>query len=152
MRSDAAGERVNSSRPSTRSPSSRNYLGAGKRWRLLFSLLFLVGVWQLLAGPGPRLKTFKPSLRLSELRPKLARWAYVTLLCDDIMAEPAFVLVRSLKRTGTPHDVVVMTLNVSNRTLQSLALLGAIAIPIKDPVRYPFQITASRRAINKPCR
>ena len=139
-------------RAAPRFSSSKPFLGAEKRWRLLFFLLFLVGIWQLLAGPGLRFGATTPSLQYQDLRPKLTRWAYVTLLCDDIMAEPAFVLVQSLKRTGTPHDVVVLTLNVSSATLQSLKLLGAIIKPIEDPVRYPFEITAKRLAINKPCR
>ena len=150
MRPEASSERANPSRAAARYPASTSFLGAEKRWRLLIFLLFLVGIWQILAGP--RFKATTSSLHYQDLRPKLHRWAYVTLLCDDIMAEPAFVLVQSLKRTGTPHDVVVLTLNVSSSTLQSLTLLGAIIKPIDAPVRYPFEITAKRIAINKPCR
>lgn len=68
------------------------------------------------------------------------------------MAEAAFVLVHSVRRTGSPHDVVVLTLNVSNRTLAALQTLGALIAPITEPVAYLFTITADRLAINKPCR
>lgn len=80
------------------------------------------------------------------------KYAYCTLLCDDVMAEAAMVMVHSVKRTGTPHDMVILTLNVSNRTLDSLRSLGAKIWPITKPVPYPFAITADRMAINKPCR
>ncbi|CAI7907538.1 unnamed protein product [Closterium sp. NIES-54] len=80
------------------------------------------------------------------------KYAYVTLLCDDVMAEAAMVMVHSVRRTGTPHDIVILTMNVSNRTLESLVALGAKIEPILEPVPYPFAVTADRLAINKPCR
>ncbi|CAI5952472.1 unnamed protein product, partial [Closterium sp. NIES-65] len=61
-------------------------------------------------------------------------------------------MVHSVRRTGTPHDIVILTMNVSNRTLESLVALGAKIEPILEPVPYPFAVTADRLAINKPCR
>ena len=118
----------------------------------MYAILFIVGLWQL--DSAHRSSASPTSLRSAlELtrRPK-HKYAYVTLLCDDIMAEAALVLVLSVKRTGTPHDMVVLTLNVSNRTLAALLTLGAIIAPITEPVAYPFAVTADRLAINKPCR
>eukprot|EP00271_Cylindrocystis_brebissonii_P022200 TRINITY_DN840_c0_g2_i1.p1 TRINITY_DN840_c0_g2~~TRINITY_DN840_c0_g2_i1.p1 ORF type:complete len:1006 (+),score=150.73 TRINITY_DN840_c0_g2_i1:961-3978(+) len=112
--------------------------------------LFLIGVWQLTVGPA--LISFKnhDSLPLIKSRPN--KYAFLTLLCDDVMAEAAMVLVHSVKQTGSPHDVIVLCMNVSNRTLEALQVLGAKIEPITDPVKYPFAITSDRLAINKPCR
>ncbi|CAI5986779.1 unnamed protein product [Closterium sp. NIES-64] len=84
--------------------------------------------------------------------PSTLRYAYVTLLCDDVMAPGALVLVHSLKRTGTPHDVVVLTMNVSEVTAAQLQLLGARVKQIEEAIPYPFPATPNRVAINKPCR
>ncbi|CAI5517975.1 unnamed protein product [Closterium sp. Naga37s-1] len=84
--------------------------------------------------------------------PSTLRYAYVTLLCDDVMAPGALVLVHSLKRTGTPHDVVVLTMNVSEGTAALLQLLGARVKQIEEAIPYPFPATPNRVAINKPCR
>ena len=62
------------------------------------------------------------------------------------------VMVHSVLRTGTKNDMVILTLNVSNQTLEHLVALGARIEPIIDPVPYPFAVTADRLAINKPCR
>ncbi|CAI7804717.1 unnamed protein product, partial [Closterium sp. NIES-54] len=84
--------------------------------------------------------------------PSTLRYAYVTLLCDDVMAPGALVLVHSLKRTRTPHDVVVLTMNVSDGTAARLQLLGARVKQIEEAIPYPFPATPNRVAINKPCR
>ena len=135
-------------------PSSRGVNQAGTPWSSilwrLYIILFVVGLWQL-APRSPVSPTTSRRSALDLTRPKL-KYAYVTLLCDDIMAEAALVLVLSVKRTGTPHDMVVLTLNVSNRTLAALVTLGAIIAPITEPVAYPFAVTVDRLAINKPCR
>ncbi|CAI5486826.1 unnamed protein product [Closterium sp. Naga37s-1] len=68
------------------------------------------------------------------------------------MAPGALVLVHSLKRTRTPHDVVVLTMNVSDGTAARLQLLGARVKQIEEAIPYPFPATPNRVAINKPCR
>lgn len=80
-------------------------------------------------------------------------YAYVTLLCDDVMAKATITLVYSLKLTGTNNDIVVLVSpKVSEKTRFDLGTLGARVILIVKFVKYPFPITEQRLAINKPCR
>lgn len=138
------------------SPSQHRFLNQSyeekiRWWKSVTGLSFLIflgGLLYLTLG-----SEWKGPQTLERLAVKTRyRYAYLTLLCDDIMAEAAMVLVHSLKRTGTPHDVVILTMNVSNKTVESLQTLGAKIEWITDPVTYPFSVTADRLAINKPCR
>lgn len=81
------------------------------------------------------------------------RGAYLTLLCDDVMARAAFVLVQSLRKTQTTHDIVVLSLSASNETVSELEHLGAKVLRIKKAVKYPFKRKShTARVINKACR
>ncbi|OBZ91405.1 Glycogenin-1 [Choanephora cucurbitarum] len=79
--------------------------------------------------------------------------AYVTFLCDDVMAEAAQVLVYSLKQTDTQHDIVVLVLNeVTQPSRDRLIHLGAKIINVNQ-IKYPWVSAAARKkGFNKACR
>lgn len=79
--------------------------------------------------------------------------AYATLLCNDLMEDAAAVLVFSLKQTGSPHDIVVLSMpGVSDDVIARLQALGARIHTVTRPVEYPWPVTQARAAIAKPCR
>ncbi len=80
-------------------------------------------------------------------------YAYATLLCDSVMADAALVLVHSLKATGTPFDILVLSLKVPRDVKDQLQRLGAKIIQLEKPISYPFNnLTRQRKSVNKQCR
>ncbi|KAI8367102.1 nucleotide-diphospho-sugar transferase [Blakeslea trispora] len=79
--------------------------------------------------------------------------AYVTFLCDDVMAEASEVLVYSLNQTKTQHDIVVLVLEeVSQQSRDRLEHLGAKIISV-DQIKYPWiSAAAKKKGYNKACR
>lgn len=79
--------------------------------------------------------------------------AFVTFLCDDEMLQSTRVLVRSIQKTETTRDIVVMVLDeVSAESRSQLEQLGAIIRPI-ERIQYPYEKMQSfKPGINKQCR
>ncbi|KAJ3047981.1 Exostoses (Multiple)-like 3 [Rhizophlyctis rosea] len=86
---------------------------------------------------------------------KKESFAYVTLLCDDVMLDATLVLAHSIKLTGSPHPFIVLTLaGVSNEAYLKLRTPGVGVDEVREvpQLEYPFPINDARRAINKMCR
>ncbi|KAI8984011.1 nucleotide-diphospho-sugar transferase [Mycotypha africana] len=81
------------------------------------------------------------------------KYAYVTFLCDDVMGEATEVLVYSLNKTNTKHDILVLVLDeVTQRLRDRLEFLGAKTISIEQ-VKYPWDSDKARqKGFNKACR
>lgn len=125
-----------------------------RRFRLLVRILvvFLVcGLvwrvrWSLMARwVGPVL-TSTPSSSILATKPK---YAYATLLCDDVMTDAIKVLIYSLKKTTDYPFLLLVLPGVTQR--QELVKLGAEIHEI-SMLDYPFRVTAEKAAINKMCR
>ncbi|EME31801.1 alpha-1,4-N-acetylglucosaminyltransferase EXTL3 isoform 2 [Galdieria sulphuraria] len=80
------------------------------------------------------------------------RYAYATLLCDDVMLPATRAWLQSLKMTNTSFPIVVLVLpQLSLEGREELEKLGSIVLDV-TPLEYPFTLTKSRLRDNKPCR
>ena len=82
-------------------------------------------------------------------------FAYVTLLCDDVMLDSVLVLAASLQSTNTVHPFIVLTLtNLSAVARQELTHPDSGVTELRDVARlpYPFRVGQSALVMNKPCR
>lgn len=133
-----------------------------RRLRILIRLALLAGALALVAvitGKGillARIRAWRsdPSIQLPYSSQHSvpnggSKYAYATLLCDDVMTDAIKVLIYSLKKT-TSHPFLVLVLpGVKER--QELLKLGAEIHEI-SMLDYPFRVTAEKTAINKMCR
>ena len=76
-------------------------------------------------------------------------YAYVSLLCDDLMIEAAKTLIFTLSQTTKNKIIIMIMEQVQQR--QVLESLGAELMVI-DELAYPFPITQDKKNINKMCR
>ncbi|KAI8094768.1 nucleotide-diphospho-sugar transferase [Thamnidium elegans] len=119
-------------------------------WKLLASLLFITILIFFLQNPLSYKQVEQAVSEQIIINPKKA---FVSFLCDDIMGEATQVLVHSLKKTKTRHDIVVLVLDeVTPLTRTKLEYLGAKIIHV-DQIKYPWDSNSARRkGFNKACR
>ncbi|KAJ3036693.1 Exostoses (Multiple)-like 3 [Rhizophlyctis rosea] len=97
------------------------------------------------------------SKALTAIQEKPESFAYVTLLCDDIMLESTLVLAHSVKLSGSPHPFIVLILSTVSEEAQAKLSTPGVGV---DDVRlvpeleypYPDEINDAKRAMNKMCR
>lgn len=109
------------------------------------AIIFAIVIWMRKMNKGP--------LSYLQIRPEQApampRYAYATLLCDDVMAGAIKVLIYSLKKTTRYPFLLLVLPGVTRR--DELIALGAEIHEI-SMLEYPFRVTAEKAAINKMCR
>ena len=82
-------------------------------------------------------------------------YAYVTLLCDDVMLDPVLVLAASLRSANTSHPFIVLTLaNLSATARHELTHPNSGVTELRSVAQlpYPFKVGAAGMTMNKPCR
>jgi len=87
----------------------------------------------------------------SKITVKTPRYAFATLLCDDVMSEAIRVLLGSFKEHHGDRFPFLLLVLPAVKDRADLQRLGAIIHEI-DALDYPFRVTAEKAAINKQCR
>ena len=107
-----------------------------------------IGLIFLILTNGPEASK-SPSLSYKRTGER-KRYAYASLLCDDVMIDATKVLIHSLKKTGTKYPFILLVLPEVKQT-KDLIRLGAELHPISQ-LDYPFKVNSEKVAINKMCR
>ncbi|CEI98825.1 hypothetical protein RMCBS344292_12925 [Rhizopus microsporus] len=125
-----------------------------RTWRLLLGLLVTVALLYIVQRQTTtRFSKGATTAQVEIVNDAADKNAFATFLCDDVMGEATEVLVYSLKKTNTQHDIVVLVLDeVTPIVRQRLEHLGAKIINVNQ-IKYPWDSSSARRkGFNKACR